>query len=213
MKYELVIFDWDGTLMDSAGRIASAMQKAAMLCNIEMPTVDDVKNIIGLSLDKAILELYPQADSALVEAMVLHYKDQYRHQDNTPSPMFDGANELLEGLHSSGYKLAVATGKSKAGLKRVWQASNTGHLFHTGRGSDEAQSKPHPDMLHQILEELDVAIEKAVMIGDTEYDLNMAGSIGMDAIGVSFGAHAVDRLVQCKPLTIIDSLYELRQHL
>ncbi len=213
MKYQLVIFDWDGTLMDSTARIASAIQKAAKLCEVDIPTVEQAKNIIGLSLDKAILSLYPDADETLVGQMVLHYKDQYRYQDNTPSPMFDGAMDLLHSLSAEGYKLAVATGKSKAGLKRVWQSSNTEHLFHTGRGSDEAQSKPSPDMLHQILAELDVPVHHAVMVGDTEYDLQMAAEIGMDAIGVSFGAHGVDRLQKHQPKAIVDSLIELRHHL
>lgn len=210
MKYQLVIFDWDGTLMDSTGRIASAMQQAAAICGLSHPSVEDVKNIIGLSLDLAIGELYPQVSPTLVGQMHHHYKDQYRNHDDTPSPMFTGAVELLEELHGNGYKLAVATGKSRAGLENVWQASGTGHLFHVGRGADQAQSKPAPDMLHQILAELEMDIAQAVMIGDTEFDLKMASSIGMDRIGVSFGAHHVDRLAQHEPLAIIDSLHELR---
>lgn len=212
MKYELVIFDWDGTLMDSTGKIAAAMQQAAVICEVAPPSVEAVKNVIGLSLDMAVLTIYPDASKPLVEQMVFHYREQYRKPD-VPSPMFEGATQMLTGLYDKGYKLAVATGKSKAGLKRVWQSSNTGHLFHTGRGSDEAQSKPHPDMLNQILDELQVAVDSAVMIGDTEYDLKMASSIGMDSIGVSFGAHAVERLEPHKPVTIIDSLLDLPRHL
>lgn len=209
MKYQVVIFDWDGTLMDSTGRIASAMRQAAGVCELELPSVAEVKNIIGLSLDVAVMELFPNIKDDLVQQMVIHYKDQYRNHDKTPSPMFAGAEDLLIGLNQKGYKLAVATGKSRAGLERVWDVSNTRHLFHTGRGSDQAQSKPSPDMLNQILNELDLAVTDAVMIGDTEYDLKMASSIGMDSIGVSFGAHHVERLAKHQPKAIIDSLHEL----
>ena len=210
MKYKLVIFDWDGTLMDSAGKIVSSMQSAARLGGAGIPSDQAVKDIIGLSLDVAVRQLFPAHDSPVHQVIHDHYKDQYRHHDQTPTPMFAGATDLLIGLKSSGYKLAVATGKGRRGLDRVLHQSQTVDLFEHTRCADEAESKPSPDMLQQLLTAMDVQAHEAVMIGDTEYDMAMAKAINMDRIGVSFGVHSRERLQAQTPIAVIDQLIELR---
>jgi phosphoglycolate phosphatase len=210
MKYKLVIFDWDGTLMDSAGRIVSSMQSASIISEEIAPSNLAVKNIIGLSLDVAIELLFPKASALVQKSIFDHYKDQYVNHDKTPTPMFNGAEELLSSLHGTGYKLAVATGKGRHGLQRVWDMSKTEQFFHTSRCSDEAESKPSPDMLKQILGQMGLKAHEAVMIGDTEYDLGMAKAIDMDRIGVSFGVHTRERLLKHEPLGVVDTLLALR---
>ncbi len=211
MKYKLVIFDWDGTLMDSSARIVSAMQSTAVLCSQPVPSAEAVKNIIGLSLDVSVATLFKQADANTQESIVYHYKDQYVNHDKTPTPMFAGAVDLLTTLKSEGYQLAVATGKGRPGLQNVLDKSGTEHFFVCSRTGDEAESKPSPDMLQQILVEMKLEAKDALMIGDTEYDLGMAKAIGMDSIGVSFGVHERERLMLQAPLTVIDSLGELKE--
>jgi phosphoglycolate phosphatase len=208
-KYKLVIFDWDGTLMDSSARIVSSMQSAAVVCSQPAPSDEAIKNIIGLSLDVAVNRLFEQADAKAQESLVFHYKDQFVNFNNTPTPMFAGALDLLNMLKSAGYPLAVATGKGRPGLQNVLAKSGTEHFFVCTRTGDEAESKPSPDMLQQILTEMGLEAKDAVMIGDTEYDLGMAKAIGMDRIGVSFGVHERERLMLQGPLVVIDSLVEL----
>lgn len=196
--------------MDSVSKIVSAMQAAARICEQPKPSFDAARNIIGLSLDVAVERLFPDATQAVQKSVFNHYKDQYTNHDQTPSPMFDGAVELLTSLNGQGYKLAVATGKGRNGLNRVMNKSKTDHLFHCSRSSTEAESKPSPDMLNQILTELGLEAHEAVMIGDTVYDLAMAKAIGMDSIGVSFGVHNAQQLKGQEPLAVVDSLVEVR---
>lgn len=210
MKYKLVIFDWDGTLMDSVSRIVSSMQAAARISGAVEPESHSIQDIIGLSLDISVNTLFPDANEALQKTIHDHYKDQYVNHDKTPTPLFDGAIELLSGLKSSGYTLAVATGKGRKGLDRVIEMSGTGQFFQGSRCADESASKPSPMMLQQLLDELGMAIGDAVMIGDSEYDLMMAKALGMDCIGVSFGTQTREKLQTHQPLAIIDQLSELR---
>jgi phosphoglycolate phosphatase len=210
MKYKLVIFDWDGTLMDSVGRIVSSMQAAASLSGQLEPNVAAVKNIIGLSLEVAVARLFPDAGQQQQHVVFTHYKDQYSNHNQTPTPLFAGADTLLRDLNANGYKLAVATGKGRQGLQRVLHQSGVADLFHGTRSADEAQSKPSPDMLQQLLHEMQFDNHQAVMIGDSEYDMKMARAMNMDRIGVSFGVHDTPRLLAQRPLTVIDQLSELR---
>lgn len=210
MKYKLVIFDWDGTLMDSVGKIVSSMQEAGRINGQAAPSPQAVQDIIGLSLEVAVGRLFPGVDAKVQKDIHDHYKDQYANHNKTPTPLFDGAAQLLSELKSSGYKLAVATGKGRRGLQRVWAMSDTEAFFDGSRCADDAQSKPSPDMLHQLLSELNVSVNEAVMIGDSEFDMAMAKAIDMDRIGVSFGAHSAEQLQAHGPLTVIDQLSDLR---
>jgi len=210
-EYKLIIFDWDGTLMDSIARIVSAMRAAAHHCQLPIPAENSVKNIIGLSLPKAFDILFPGASQADVTALLAQYKFQYVEGDDTPSPLFDHALVLLKALTDNNKLLAVATGKGRNGLQRVFCESQTEHFFHASRCADEARSKPDPQMLLSLLAELNVLPKHAVMIGDTSYDMQMAQAAGIDRIGITLGVHDRAILNQYQPRAIVDSLFELQQ--
>lgn len=210
MSYRLVIFDWDGTLLDSTGQIVTSMRYAAEQLQWRLPEPGEVRSIIGLGLPEAIRTLFPGADDEAVAALRAHYAHHFTDPVNDTSRFFPGAPELLAELHQGGFFLAVATGKARAGLQRVWQTHAVGHYFHASRCVDETHSKPHPAMVRELLAELSVDPGEALMIGDTSFDLDMARSAGVDAVGVRFGAHPPARLAASDPMTLIDELHELR---
>ena len=203
MKFEYIIFDWDGTVMDSAAKIVACMQKAAAMGQINIPTKEQVEHIIGISLHPAIKQLFSIGNDKADE-IVTHYKSVFLDQDKTACPLFANASETLTHLNRSA-RLAVATGKARRGLERAWENTNTKHFFELSRCADEAESKPSSDMLLQILEEWRIEPEQALMVGDTVYDMQMAENIGMPRVGVSYGVHDKIELMKHKPLTIIDS--------
>lgn len=209
--YKLVVFDWDGTLMDSVDRIVSSMRTAAQIVGLSIPSHDEVKQIIGLSIPEALKALFAGITDEQIEIMRLQYKHQYLEGDNTPTPLFEHAINLLSQLRQENKLLAVATGKGREGLNRVLHVSETGNFFHTTRCAGEMPSKPNPQMLHSILAELDVAPHEAIMIGDTSHDLKMAQNAGVDSIGVTFGVHDKQELEQYNPKTVVNSLSELHQ--
>ena len=200
--YKLLIFDWDGTVIDSAARIVSSMQAAACDLNLGNLTDDQVRNIIGLGLPQAVKTLVPDASPDEVQAMSERYSYHYLEADDTPVQLFAGAHESLDKLHQMGIRLTIATGKSRAGLDRVLAQTGLGYVFETSRCADETLSKPDPLMVNEILEQTGVAAHEAVMIGDTEWDLAMGRKAGVDVIGVSYGAHHESRLHQYEPLLI-----------
>lgn len=193
----LAIFDWDGTLMNSVARIVACVYGAARDCGYPIPDEEEAKRIIGLSLSARLVE---------------RYRHHWLH-DPTPSPLFDGASELLHAWHGQGILLAVATGKSRAGLDRVLDDTGLRPLFAASRGADEARSKPDPLMLTQLLDELAIPLEQAVMIGDSVHDLGMAATLGMNRIGVTWGVDSRARLAGFSPVALVDSMAELRQTL
>ena len=202
----LVIFDWDGTLCDSTDKIVSCMQEAAAALGLTVPEVEAVKNIIGLGLPEAIQSLYPALDADGVEAMRQGYAHQYVVADVVPSQFFPGVEETLEALLTGGHRIAVATGKSRAGLNRVMASLGVESLFHGSRCSDETASKPHPLMLQQLLQEFDTPVGDAVMVGDTEFDMEMARRAGMARVAVDYGAHHVSRLLPYDPWACLSSM-------
>ncbi|NMH58683.1 HAD family hydrolase [Alteromonas ponticola] len=212
-QYELIIFDWDGTLMDSAAKIVSCMQIAARECDLPVPTFEQVSHIIGISLKPAIKQLFQIEDEATAERLTQVYKTIYLQKDTTPCPLFDGVETMLAQLKARGLTLGVATGKARRGLDRAWRNTDTGQFFSVSRCADEADSKPSPDMLLQILAETGISAEKALMVGDTTYDMAMAQAIGMDRVGVSYGVHAAVNLQAHEPLTIVHSIEELSKFL
>lgn len=197
--------------MDSVARIVSSIQASAKLINIEAPTFEQAKQIIGLSLPKAIQVLFPSCTPEQEILLIEQYKYHYVKVDTTPTPMFANASNLLTELKRNNKLLAVATGKARAGLQRVWHASDTAHFFHASRCADESLSKPDPDMINSLLAELEIKAHEAVMIGDTSYDMEMAQRAGVDRIGVTFGVHDVHTLSRHQPRAIVDSLVELQQ--
>jgi len=210
-NYKLVIFDWDGTLMDSVDRIVSSMQSAAQTVGLAIPPDNDVKQIIGLSLTTALNTLFTSITAKQIEAMLVQYKYQYLEGDNTPTPLFANATNLLTQLKQHNKLLAVATGKGREGLNRVLKVSDTSTFFNTTRCAGEMPSKPDPQMLHSILDELNIAPHEAIMIGDTSHDLKMAQNAGVDSIGVTFGVHDREVLSRYQPKVVVDSLIELQQ--
>lgn len=207
----LAIFDWDGTLMDSVGRIVACVQGAASDCELAVPAPAQIRQIIGLSLDVAMSRLFGCGDN---EHQITALTDRYRHHylhDVTPSPLFVGAEGLLRGWHAQGLLLAVATGKSRRGLDRVLDETGLRPLFITSRGADEARSKPDPLMLEQILAELGLLPRQAVMIGDSVHDMAMAEAIAMPRIGVSWGVDNRDALSRHRPSAVVDTMAALQQ--
>ena len=208
---QLVIFDWDGTVMDSIGKIVVSLQQAAARVDLPVPSAHQAKQIIGLSLDPAFKQLFPQSTQAQRDELSEHYKDVYLNHDQTPTPLFPDAHELFAALNEHGYWLAVATGKARRGLDRMMSETNTAHYFRSSRCSDEAHSKPHPDMLQQLLAHHQLQPHQAVMIGDTVHDLAMAQAISMPRIGITHGVHGAAELLAHHPLAVVDSLAELKQ--
>ncbi|MBL0543939.1 HAD-IA family hydrolase [Aeromonas jandaei] len=212
----LAIFDWDGTLMDSVGRIVACVQGAARDCELAVPAPPQIRQIIGLSLDVAMSRLFPlrnDSGTAIDERQITMLIDRYRHHylhDTTPSPLFAGVEELLHDWRSQGLQLAVATGKSRRGLDRVLDETGLRPLFVTSRGADEARSKPDPLMLEQILAELGLSPRQAVMIGDSVHDMAMAEAIAMPRIGVTWGVDSRDALSRYGPVAVVDSMTALR---
>lgn len=211
--YKLLIFDWDGTIIDSASRIISSMQAAAHDCDHVVPSDEQVRNIIGLGLPEALRILIPGIGEQDIETMRARYGHYYLGVDSTPSPLFSGAQHSLESMHRKGMRMAVATGKSRKGLMRAFSDTGLGHLFETSRCADETASKPDPHMLEEIIEETGVAPSEALMIGDTEYDLDMGRQAGMDVIAVSYGAHHLDRLKGYNPVLEVDHFPEIEKWL
>jgi phosphoglycolate phosphatase len=212
VKYKAIVFDWDGTLMDSISKIVETMQSCAKHFGFPVPDYEQAKDVIGISLLPALKQLFDIQDDKAALDLFHTYKKHFKDHAQTSSPLFNGAIELLEKLKQRGYILAVATGKGRQGLELNWHHSNTKHFFSTSRTADDAQSKPSPDMLQQILSELNLSADQVLMVGDTTYDMAMAEAICMDRIGVSFGVHSTDTLQKYKPLAIIDALDELLLH-
>ncbi|HDY93776.1 MAG TPA: HAD family hydrolase [Pseudoalteromonas sp.] len=208
-KYKLVIFDWDGTVMDSVTKIVNCIRSSAESLNIVPPSDEAIKNIIGMSLEKAIDVLFPD-NVAQHQALISGYKYQYS-VDTTPTPVFADVVSVLNALKEQGIVLAVATGKGRGGLERLLDQSQLRHFFSATRTSDEAQSKPSPDMLYQLLEELGISAQDAVMIGDTQIDMTMAKAAGMDRIGVTMGVHNAQQLNKLSPVATVDNYLQLQQ--
>lgn len=208
-KYELVIFDWDGTIIDSQAHIIYCMQQA--IADAELPQCehDAIRHIIGLSLNKAIATLFPELSMDRVEYVADRYRHHFFLDPANTSPLFSGAEDVIRDLHAKGYYLAVATGKGRKGLDIALQTTGLEPFFHVTRCADETRSKPDPLMLDEILTDLDMPCEKAVMVGDTSYDLDMAHNMRMDSVAVTYGMHEAQLLESSHPTYMIDSIDQL----
>lgn len=208
--YKLLIFDWDGTLADSIGRIVEAMHVASQRSGFDLCDDLAVKGIIGLGLPEAIRTLYPQISDAELVAFRQHYADHYIALEAEPSPLFDGVVESLAAFRDQGYHLAVATGKARRGLDRVLKSHGWEDYFDITRAADETASKPHPLMLEQILAHCAVRPEQALMVGDSSFDLQMARNARVPSVAVSYGAQSIDALRAFEPRLAIDHFSQLR---
>lgn len=205
----LFVFDWDGTILDSAGKIVRSMQMAAD--ELELPAIseNEVRNIIGLGLPEAVQALFPCITGSRSAALRESYAAHYRSADQVPCQFFPGVEASLDRLKNDGHRLAVATGKSRHGLDRVLENVGMDGYFHATRCADETASKPHPRMLLELMKELDAEPEATVMIGDTEFDMEMAVNAGVRRVGVRYGVHDADRLQRHDLDLLIDSFNEL----
>jgi phosphoglycolate phosphatase len=206
---QLIVFDWDGTLMDSEARIVACLRAAIEETGLPHLPDSALRNIIGLGLREALVTLYPAGSDQQHDALVQHYRHHFLDSNDTPSPLFEGADDLIRSLHAQGHFLAVATGKGRNGLDKVLQETALGEYFHYTRCADETHSKPHPQMLLDIMDWLGMEPSDSLMIGDTEFDLQMARSAGVKSLGVSYGVHEKARLLACEPLACLDSLNEV----
>lgn len=205
--YQLIVFDWDGTLMDSTGHIVNCMQQAISKLALEPLEDSAISHIIGLGLNEAAYALYPDISTETIEQLANTYREIWLNSPRE-TPLFDNARNLIQQLADQDYLLGVATGKSRRGLNKVLQSTALEPLFHATRCADECHSKPHPQMLEELMDHLGVEPKNTLMIGDTEYDLQMAHNAGADGLGISHGAHGVGTLHACNPKEIVADLYQ-----
>lgn len=208
-NYDLIVFDWDGTLMDSTAAITGAIQQACDDMGLTVPSREQASYVIGLGLEDALRHAAPDLPHADYPRLAAAYRKHYFALDGQLI-LFDGVLELLHELKSAGYNLAVATGKSRIGLSRAMDRPELRGLFDTTRTADETFSKPHPAMLHEIMAELASPPKRTVMVGDTTHDLQMARNAECDAIGVSYGAHDIAQLESLAPAGLVHSVAELQ---
>jgi phosphoglycolate phosphatase len=208
-RFELLVFDWDGTLCNSIGWIVRCIQQAALTCGVPVPSDEAARSVIGLRTDVAMLELFPGISGPIVGNLVTAYREAYFSKTVGQDDLFAGITEMLRGLRAKGYKLAVATGKTHRALNRALEATVTASFFDTVRSAETTASKPDPEMLLQIMAELDVPSERTLMIGDSVHDLRMAANARTDAVAVSCGANTHEQLLALKPLLCLDRTADL----
>ncbi|MFT3803383.1 MAG: HAD-IA family hydrolase [Burkholderiaceae bacterium] len=210
--FDLVVFDWDGTLVDSTGAITEAIRGAASDLSLPIPTREQASHVIGLGLHDALRLAVPDLTAESLPAFVERYRFHYLKRDQSFLP-FDGIADLLTELNGSRQWVAIATGKSRVGLNRALEQMGWQRRFITTRCADEGRPKPHPWMLLDICEELGVAPDRAVMIGDTTHDLGMARDAGAASVAVTYGAHPHAELHAFGATVIVDSVAQLRDWL
>lgn len=211
-RFDLVVFDWDGTLMDSAAAITLSLQSACRDLGFPVPRDEQARYVIGLGLDDAMSHILPGVDPSHYPRVRERYRIHFLAND-PGTTLFPGAAETIAGLHQAGFLLAVATGKSRRGLDRALDATGLRPYFHATRCADEASSKPHPGMLLELMKELGAAQDRTLMIGDTTHDMGMARAAGVPRVAAVYGAHAREALLPFEPLACVDGFEDLRRWL
>lgn len=211
-QFDLIVFDWDGTLMDSTSTIVKCIQASARDLGLPVPRDDVASHVIGLGLSEAMQAAMPDVDPKYYPRMVERYRYHFLSKDHELS-LFPGVQQMLQELSQQAYFLAVATGKSRVGLNRALNTFKLLSLFDATRCADETFSKPHPAMLQELTRELGQDMKRTVMIGDTTHDLLMANNAGAAAVAVQYGAHPADQLDACLPLYSAATVAELHQWL
>ncbi|MDB5799092.1 MAG: HAD-superfamily hydrolase, subfamily variant 1 [Rhodocyclales bacterium] len=194
-EFDLIVFDWDGTLIDSTALIAGSLQLAAADLGLIVPSFEDAQHVIGLGLAQAMAWLFPGLATDRYQALIERYRFHFLKRDHEVA-LFKGVRELLVALRQDGYLLAVATGKARQGLDRALQQADLVKHFDATRCADETFSKPHPQMLMELMDELMVEPARVLMIGDTTHDLQMAANAGIHAVAVTCGAHPQEQLLR-----------------
>ena len=211
--YKLLIFDWDGTLVDSIKRIATSLQAAShQICQASISD-SQARNVIGLGLQEAIQQLHPELEPNRILQIAQAYKHHYINENTVDENPFEGSTQLLRDLRQKGYYLAIATGKSRIGFDHSATKFAMKDYFHNTQCSGENHSKPHPQMLLKILDAVDITVEDSVMIGDSMHDLKMAQNAGMDSIAVTHGVHSKAELSDYNPLVCLDRITDLQHFL
>jgi len=207
--YRLLVFDWDGTLMDSQARIVACLQAAAADVGIAVPGPAEARDVIGLGLREAVERLLPDVGPTELTEVAERYRHHFLGDHPTPSTLFPGVIATLEELADAGYLLGIATGKGRRGLDKVLAETGLGRLFHASRCADETFSKPHPQMLEEVMAVLGAGPADTLMIGDTEYDMQMARNAGVPALGVGYGVHAAERLLAEGAMACLERIDQL----
>lgn len=207
-QYDLVVFDWDGTVVDSTAHIAECIQAAARDLALPVPGDRDARYIIGLGLLDAMKHLFPGLAEERYGDVTARYSHHFLAGNHHVQP-FEGARDLLRTLNEQDYVVAIATGKSRRGLERALEQSDLARFFHVSRCADEGFPKPHPDMLHYLMDCVAVEPGRTLMIGDTTHDVGMAHNAGARALAVSYGAHEKQELLAAAPLACVDSVAEM----
>lgn len=198
-QFDLIVWDWDGTLANSTAMITDAILKAAEQVGLPALTPQAATNIIGLGLRESIEALYGKIPIEQAQALAKQYTVNY-YAGESEIPLFEGASETIKALSKRGFKLAVATGKGRRGLNLALEHCGLGKYFHATRTVDECFSKPHPQMLDELMDQLVVMPERTLMVGDTGYDLQMAQNASVKSVAVTYGAHSAVQLQQFNPL-------------
>ena len=212
MSYDLVVFDWDGTLMDSTRLIARSLQSACHDVGIAVPSERDALFVIGLNIEDTFRHVAPDLDPEGRARVAERYRFHFLANEHE-APLYDGVREMLSDLHGRGRRLAVATGKARRGLDRALDATGLRQWFEATRCADEGFAKPHPGMLLTLLELTDVEPARALMVGDTTHDLELAANAGVDAVAVSYGAHHGDLLATRPAKARVSTVPELHRWL
>lgn len=207
-RFDLLVFDWDGTLLDSTGAIVDSVKAACRDLDLPEPADEHARQVIGLGLDEALRHSTPSLSEDKFPQMVERYRYHYLSRDHELN-LFDGTSELIAELHASGFLLTVATGKSRQGLNRAMSHCGLGRYFSATRCADECFSKPHPQMLEELMEEFTVPPARVLMIGDTTHDLQMAINAGVAGLAVAYGAHSARALDALSPLARVHNVAEL----
>jgi phosphoglycolate phosphatase len=207
-SFDLIVFDWDGTLMDSAAAIVESLIAACIDLGVAPPTEERARHIIGLGLEDALKCALPDLEPRRYDELARQYRTHYLAQDHQLT-LFDGVAAIVAGLAARGHQLAIATGKSRVGLNRALEVSGIGMYFHASRCADECRSKPHPQMLEELMESASVERQRTLMIGDTTHDLQMARNAGVASLAVTYGAHQRAGLEAENPLFCAASVGEL----
>lgn len=208
-RFDLIIFDWDGTLINSIDWITHCLQQAALQCDCLMPESQAAKDVIGLSINMAMQTLFPEVDKQTQQQLVVCYSQNYFSKRISQDDLFPGVYEMLVQFNEAGYQLAVATGKTRAGLQEALRATGTEELFCTTRCADETASKPDPRMLREIIQHTNATKDRTLMVGDSVHDLQMALNAHISAIAVACGAHSEELLQQYNPLLCLQQPTEL----
>lgn len=211
-QFDLIVFDWDGTLYDSTALITGCIRSACADLGLPVPSHEDASYVIGLGLHDALAHVAPTLDPARVPELGLRYRQHYFQRQHELS-LFDGTLAMLDALRQRHHWLAVATGKSRQGLNEALENVALRGMFDATRTADETASKPHPQMLHELMRELGVEPERTLMIGDTTHDLQLALNAGVHSVGVSYGAHEPDAFVDYPTRFVAHSVPELQQWL